>query len=113
MIYFKNINNLDEAKQQYRKLAKKLHPDNSGSALYFQQMEAEYRMFLIEFQNKQPSNDKHYQTEIVEELGNLAMTLIKKQIPQKYLERRIKRSSSPIQKVILTGFVKILDEFNH
>jgi curved DNA-binding protein CbpA len=31
MTYFKNIDDLEQAKLQYRKLAKQLHPDRGGS----------------------------------------------------------------------------------
>ena len=37
MMYFQNINDLEQAKLRYRTLAKQLHPDKGGSIVAFQQ----------------------------------------------------------------------------
>lgn len=49
MKYFKNINNLDELRKQYRDLLKLYHPDNAnGSTEITQQINAEYdQLFKI------------------------------------------------------------------
>ena len=111
MTYFKNIDNLEQAKLQHRKLAKKLHPDNGGSSLQFQRMEAEYRTLLLQLQNKQPVSNEQNQNDIVNELSKLAMSLIKKQIPQDYLKRKMKRSSSPVHRFVLSGILQVLDSY--
>ena len=112
MTYFQNIDNLKQAKIHYRKLAKKLHPDNGGSSLQFQRMEAEYRILLLKLQTRQPVSNEQNQNDIVNELSKLAMSLIKKQIPQDYLKTKIKRSNSPFQKVVLSGIVQVLNGFS-
>lgn len=42
MKYFINIDNIDELKIEYKKLAVKLHPDNGGDTAEFQVMQAEF-----------------------------------------------------------------------
>ncbi len=39
---FKNINNLEDLKKEYRRLAKELHPDHGGSTQAFQEMLNQY-----------------------------------------------------------------------
>lgn len=40
--YLKNIQTIEQLKREYRKLAKKLHPDNGGSTAEMQILNAEY-----------------------------------------------------------------------
>jgi hypothetical protein len=113
MIYFQNITNLEQAKLQYRKLAKQLHPDKGGSPTQFNQMQEEYKALLILLQNQQqislrPNNKES--NEIITELGKLAKVLIKKQLPQQLLRQRINQAKSPIEKSLYSGIIKFLDE---
>ena len=41
--YFSNCNNMAALKKQYRKLLKKYHPDNGGSAIQFMEIQEEYK----------------------------------------------------------------------
>ncbi len=113
MIYFQNITNLEQAKQRYRTLAKELHPDKGGSALQFQQMQDEYKTLLLELQQKQVAPTRQnspQQSDIMVELGKLAKVLIQKQVPQRYLQEKIKKSQSPIEKGIFSKLVDFLNE---
>jgi len=112
MTYFKNINNLEQAKLQHRKLAKQLHPDRGGSEIQFKQMEGEYRTLLLQLQTKQQASNRSYRNEIINELSSLATNLLDKQIPQDYLKNKIKSSRSPLQKVVLSGLVQVLNGLN-
>lgn len=73
MKYFNNINDFEQAKQHYRKLAKQLHPDKGGSPAQFQELQKEYQEVLYKLQNKESHNNNAPQTnnEIIDELGNL------------------------------------------
>ena len=51
MKYFKNCNNIEDVKETYRKLAKKLHPDCGGNAEEFKKMSAEYTTAYNRFKN--------------------------------------------------------------
>lgn len=42
MKYFKNVNNLEELRKEYRKLLKQYHPDNGGSTEAAAEINAEY-----------------------------------------------------------------------
>lgn len=113
MNYFQNITDLEQAKQRYRTLAKELHPDKGGSVLRFQQMQEEYKTLLLELQRKQvtPSGQKTpQQSDIMAELGKLAKVLIQKQVPQRYLQEKIKKSHSPIEKGLFSKLVDFLNE---
>lgn len=48
--YFSGINNLDELKKAFLKLAKKLHPDNGGNASDFQEMKNEFDKLVKHFE---------------------------------------------------------------
>ena len=113
MIYFQNITDLEEVKQRYRTLAKELHPDKGGSAFAFQQMQEEYKTVLMNLQNKQvistPQSNQQ-SNDIMAELGKLAKVLIQKQVPQKYLQAKIKKSQSPIEKGLFSKLVDFLNE---
>ncbi len=113
MNYFQNTTDLEQAKQRYRTLAKELHPDKGGSAFRFQQMQEEYKTLLLELQRKQATptgQDSHQQSDIMAELGKLAKVLIQKQVPQQYLQAKIKKSQSPIEKGLFSKLVDFLNE---
>ena len=113
MIYFQNITDLEQAKLRYRKLAKELHPDKGGSSLQFQQMQEEYKTLLLNLQNKQVISSpqtSQQSSDIMAELGKLAKVLIQKQVPQKYLQEKIKKSQSPIEKGLFSKLVDFLNE---
>ena len=44
MIYFNDVNNLNELKSRFRQLAFKLHPDKGGNAKEFSAMQQEYEV---------------------------------------------------------------------
>ena len=113
MNYFQNITDLEQAKQRYRTLAKELHPDKGGSALRFQQMQEEYKALLLELQRKQVDRTGQktpHQSDIMAELSKLARVLIQKQVPQRYLQEKIKKSQSPIEKSLFSKLVDFLNE---
>lgn len=113
MNYFQNITDLEQAKQRYRTLAKEMHPDKGGSALRFQQMQEEYKSLLLELQSKQvvpTGQSTHQQSDIMAELAKLAKVLIQKQVPQRYLQEKIKKSQSPIEKGLFSKLVDFLNE---
>jgi len=46
--YFNGITDLQQAKIRYRKLAKQLHPDKSGTIIEFKNMQNEFKsLFLV------------------------------------------------------------------
>lgn len=51
MTYFKNCKTIEDVKETYRKLAKKLHPDCGGNADEFKKMSAEYTTAYNRFKN--------------------------------------------------------------
>ena len=51
MTYFKNCKSIEDVKEVYRKLAKKLHPDCGGNAEEFKKMSAEYTTAYNRFKN--------------------------------------------------------------
>ena len=113
MIYFQNITELEQAKLQYRTLAKQLHPDKGGSATEFNQMQQEYKTILIQLQQKQSRSMNHQpqkDNDILSELGKLAKVLIEKQVPQRYLQQIIKKSQSPLDKKLYSGLLTILNK---
>ncbi len=113
MNYFQNITDLEQAKQRYRTLAKELHPDKGGSVIRFQQMQEEYKNMLLELQRKQVAptgQNTPQQSDIMAELGKLAKVLIQKQVPQRYLQEKIKKSQSPIEKGLFSKLVDFLNE---
>ncbi|WP_291861583.1 J domain-containing protein [Marinilabilia sp.] len=113
MNYFQNTTDLEQAKQRYRTLAKELHPDKGGSALRFQQMQEEYKTLLLDLQREQavPTGQNSFQqSDIMAELGKLAKVLIQKQVPQQYLQEKIKKSQSPLEKSLFSKLVDFLNE---
>jgi len=113
-MYFNDIINIEQTKLRYRKLAKQLHPDKGGTALEFQKMQNEYKELLITLQQKrnavtsvhQPSPDN----ELLSELGKLAKVLIKKQVPQEYLRRKMQTTESPLKKGLFSDIADFLDK---
>lgn len=49
MNYFNGFTSLDEAKKEYRRLSKEMHPDLGGDAEQFKAMQAEYEKFVSTF----------------------------------------------------------------
>lgn len=112
MIYFQNITNLDQAKFQYRTLAKQLHPDKGGSAIEFQQMQKEYKDLLITLKQKDcnlDSNKTLEEIDILNELGKLGKTLLKTQLPQQFLKQKIQNSQNLYEKLVYKEINKLLD----
>ena len=113
MKYFNDITDFEQAKLRCRKLAKKLHPDMGGTAIEFQEMQGEYKELLKQQQissmdvklQKSPSKE----SEILNELGNLAKVLIEMQVPQNYLQQKIKMTNSTIINGLFTDIKCLLD----
>lgn len=113
MIYFQNITDLEQAKLQYRTLAKQLHPDKGGSASEFNKMQQEYKVILLQLQQKQNRSINHQpqkENDILTELGKLAKVLLKKQVPQQFLKQRINNSKSSLEQNICSGIITILNK---
>ena len=49
--YFSNCNNMASLKKQYRKLLKKYHPDNGGSAIQFMEIQEEYKNKMASYKS--------------------------------------------------------------
>ena len=49
--YFSNCNNVAALKKQYRKLLKKYHPDNGGSAIQFMEIQEEYKNKMANYKS--------------------------------------------------------------
>ncbi|WP_075604075.1 J domain-containing protein [Saccharicrinis aurantiacus] len=113
MNYFNGITDLEQAKQRYRTLAKQLHPDKGGTTYEFQRMQAEYKELLLGIKHKrnivinthQPSPEN----ELLSELGNLARVLLKKQVPQDYLRKKMHATDSLLKKGLIGDIVDLLD----
>lgn len=115
MKYFLGITDIEQAKLRYRKLAKQLHPDKGGTAFDFQEMQTEYKEYLLRLQQEQqvvtPSHKGTLaENELISELAKLAKVLLKNQVPQDFLRQKIKMLDSPLNKGLLNGIVRILDE---
>nr|WP_319398834.1 hypothetical protein [uncultured Carboxylicivirga sp.] len=114
MMYFLGITDIEQAKLHYRKLAKQLHPDAGGTAKEFQDMQAEYKEFLLSLQHEQkvftPSNSGlSVEKELINELGKIAKVLIKKQVPQDYLRQKMQTTESSIKKSLFADIADWLD----
>ncbi len=114
MKYFLGITDIEQAKLRYRKLAKQLHPDKGGTAIDFQEMQTEYKEYLLGLQYEQqvvtaPQKNTAAENELISELGKLAKVLIKKQVPQDYLRQKIKTTESPLTKGLFGDIVNFLD----
>ncbi len=124
MKYFQGVFNLQQAKLRFRHFAKQLHPDAGGTAQEFQKMQDEYRITLSRLQGYHNPVSSHFskakanaffqnespEKELLINLGKLAKVLIKKQVPQNYLRRKIKLTNSALMQDILNEVVDILDE---
>jgi Skp family chaperone for outer membrane proteins len=112
-MYFNSITDLEQAKQQYRKLAKQLHPDKGGNAIEFQKMQEEYKTLLLRLQQSQNvvknSQESSLENELLSELGKLAKVLIEKQVPQNYLRQKIQTTESSLKKGLFSEIVDLLD----
>jgi hypothetical protein len=114
-MYFKNISTLIDAKIRYRNLAKELHPDVGGSEKDFQRMQNEYKQLLLRLQNQNYVSKNFQQSkenELLNELGKLAQELLRKQIPQNFLKRKIETAKTPLEKGLFSQLVNFLDSFN-
>ncbi|MCW3788497.1 hypothetical protein [Plebeiibacterium sediminum] len=113
MKYFLDITDIEEAKARYRKLAKQLHPDAGGIANEFQNMQNEYHSLLQKLQQNNYSStlpqNVSPENELIKELGKYARTLIKKQVPQNYLRKKIEATDSTIKKSLFEDLVSLLD----
>jgi len=112
MTYFQNITDFEQAKLRYRELAKQLHPDKGGSGTEFQRMQEEYKNLLIQLQNGQnavshPTSNQ--ENDLLSELSKLAKVLIRKQVPQTYLKKKMQTTQSPLEKGLFTHLVNFLD----
>jgi len=112
MTYFQNITDFEQAKLRYRELAKQLHPDKGGSGAEFQRMQEEYKILLIQLQNgmnavSHPTNNQ--ENDLMGELGKLAKVLIRKQVPQTYLKKKMQTTQSPLEKGLFSHLVNFLD----
>jgi len=114
MKYFLGITDIEQAKLRYRKLAKQLHPDKGGTAIDFQEMQTEYKEYLLSLQPEQqvvtaPQKNTAAENELISELGKLAKVLIKQQVPQNYLRQKIQTTESPLKKGLFGDIVNFLD----
>ena len=78
MTYFNNINNLDELKAAYRRLAMKNHPDHGGSVEIMQQINAEHDALFETLKKKHnaSADEYHQTTETPEEFREIIIKLI-------------------------------------
>ncbi len=113
MIYFKGITDLEQAKLRYRKLAKQLHPDAGGTAVEFQKMQDEYEALLMHLQQKCDAvinvSKSSSENELLSQLEKLANVLIKKQVPQNYLRKKIQNSEPSLKRGLFSEIVDLLD----
>jgi curved DNA-binding protein CbpA len=116
MKYFNSITNLEQAKIQYRKLAKQLHPDKGGTAYEFQNMQNEFKALLLKLQqnNNIVNSPQQVSTkdELICELGKLAKVLIKNQVPQNYLRLKTRTTESHFKRNLFEDIAILLDSFN-
>lgn len=55
MMYFKNVNTLEELRKQYKELLKIHHPDNGGNVAQMQEINAEYDKLFKVLKNRHES----------------------------------------------------------
>lgn len=55
MTYFRNVNDLQELRKQYKELLKHYHPDNGGNVADMQEINAEYDRLFKQLKNKHES----------------------------------------------------------
>jgi hypothetical protein len=110
MKYFVNVTTSKQAKIEYRRLAKLMHPDIGGSPIDFQEMQKEYQTIVANLKDvsiKSPTSNN----EILSELSKLALVLIDKKVPQTYLKNRIPKSKTTLEKKLYSGMINFLDGF--
>ena len=73
--YFNNVENLEELKNEYKKLVFKLHPDKGGKVEDFQEMQNEFEKLFKELQNS--SSDKKEKAENINSFKDIINALIK------------------------------------
>ena len=115
MKYFNNITNFEQAKQQYRTLAKKIHPDKGGSHIDFQEMQQEYQALLLNLKQKDSNtytNNTQEKTNVLNELRELGKNLLKSQIPQQFIKKKIQDSQNPYEQLVYKEINKLLDRFS-
>ena len=56
MMYFKNVNTLEELRKQYKELLKIHHPDNDGNVAQMQEINVEYDKLFKQLKNKHDNN---------------------------------------------------------
>lgn len=66
MTYFKNCKTIEDVKETYRKLAKKLHPDCGGDAEEFKKMMQEYTAVFKRLKNVHRGEQKEDQADHTE-----------------------------------------------
>lgn len=66
--YFVSVKNVEELKREYRKLAKRLHPDLGGNEKEFIAMKDEYDMLFEELKTKKDGENNGRFQEIIDEL---------------------------------------------
>lgn len=74
MSYFENCKNIDEAKKQYKILAKQMHPDQGGDDELFKELQKQYENFLKFTANRAFSESKKYDYDS-DDVGFLAKIL--------------------------------------
>lgn len=114
MKYFLGITDIEQAKLRHRKLAKQLHPDAGGTTVDFQEMQTEYKEFLLRLHKEEkvvtPSRkSSSEENELINELERLAKVLIKKQVPQNYLRQKIQSTESTLKRGLFGEIVNLLD----
>lgn len=81
--YFKGIDNLEDLRKEYRKLAKKLHPDCGGNEAEFKAMSDEYEKVFAELEragrktatNKE-AHEKKYDAGLDQEIRDIINKII-------------------------------------
>lgn len=79
MKYFNNVNNLEDLKAQYRRLAIKNHPDHGGSTEVMQAINAEYEQLfkVLKDRHNAEADEQHQTSEAPEEFIDIINALIK------------------------------------
>ncbi|WP_430933262.1 hypothetical protein [Saccharicrinis sp. 156] len=120
MKYFLGFTDIEQAKQHYRKLAKRLHPDKGGTAHEFQKMQHEYKYVvehLLQYNHpinshakcKKTSKRKTIKSELFEVLRQTAKELIKEEVPQSFLKEKIQKTTSQQEKGLLIDILKLIN----
>jgi len=108
MRYFKNTTSLEKSKKEYRYWVKRLHPDKGGNSIEFNAMNMEYRQVLKQLETSPEKSSTN--NALAEELKQVGLLLLKKQIPQQFLIKKANESGSPFSQKVCKSLVGILDE---